>query len=49
VELIRSDLLLRGILDFVGVEFKDEFAVGGLDGGSGGIAWKTEGQVWVGW
>jgi hypothetical protein len=49
VELIRSDLLLRGILDFVGVEFKNEFAVGGLDCGSSGIPRETKGQVWVGW
>lgn len=48
VELIRGDLFLRGILDFVGVEFKNEFAVGCLDGGSRGVAWETKGQIWVG-
>jgi hypothetical protein len=49
VELIRSDLFLRGILDLVGVEFKNEFAIGCLDDGSRGVPWETEGQVRIGW
>jgi hypothetical protein len=49
VELIRSDLFLCGILNLVGVEFKNEFAICCLDGGSGGIPWEAEGQVWIRW
>jgi hypothetical protein len=49
VELIRGDLLLGGILDLVGVELEDEFSVSCLDGGSRGIPWEAQSQIWVGW
>jgi hypothetical protein len=48
VELIRGDLLLGGILDLVGVELEDEFAVSCLDSGSRGISREAQGQIWVG-